>query len=92
MSDKRSPKGVPLLSLKLSTPAVPQPSQTTFSAAPEPCWYGNVGANRYFLGTRDAEGLSDEDLFGLFLKKESELFAAKNSQTPFQYIQSADVR
>jgi len=55
-------------------------------------WEGNVGPKRYFLGTREGEGLSDEDLFKLFLQKEGELFAAKNSQTPFQYIKTADVR
>ena len=93
MTERRSPrKGIPLLSLKLSTPTVPQLAQSTFSPPTEAAWFGNVGAKRYFLGTRDAEGLSDEDLYNLFLQKESELFAAKNSQTPFQYTQSSDVR
>lgn len=92
-AERRSPrKGIPLLSLKLSTPAVPQLAQSTFSPPTEAAWFGNVGAKRYFLGTRDAEGLSDEDLYNLFLQKESSLFAAKNSQTPFQYTQSTDVR
>lgn len=93
MTERRSPrKGIPLLSLKLSTPTVPPLAQSTFSPPTEASWFGNVGAKRYFLGTRETEGLSDEDLYNLFLQKESELFAAKNSQTPFQYTQSADVR
>lgn len=55
-------------------------------------WEGNVGAKRFFLGTREGEGLSDEDLFKLFLQKEGELFTSKNSQTPFQYIKTTEVR
>jgi hypothetical protein len=51
-------------------------------------WFGNVGAKRYFLGTQESEGLGDEDLYKLFLQKEGELFAAKNSKTPYQYIKT----
>ena len=92
MSDRRSPKGIPLLSLKLSVPSVPQLNQTSFNDSTEVQWFGNVGAKRYFLGTQESEGLGDEDLYKLFLQKEGELFAAKNSKTPYQYIKTDTVR
>lgn len=90
--EKRSPKGIPMLSLKLSVPSVPQLNQPSFNDTAEVSWFGNVGAKRYFLGTHEAEGLSDEELYKLFLQKEGELFAAKNSKTPYQYIKTGSVR
>jgi hypothetical protein len=64
------------------------PSQASFATAAEVPWTGNVGAKRFFLGTPEAEGLSDEDLYRLFTYKEGDIFAAKNSRTPFQYMKS----
>lgn len=91
MTDRRSPKGVPLLALKLNTASVPQLSQPSSSSSRDLPWEGNIGAKRFFLGTREGEGLSDEELFKLFLQKEGELFTSKNSQTPFQYIKTVEV-